>query len=140
MLRTLLLFLALLHLGPGLAFALLAFGCEGTTPALPGGVCGRGGLAAFAGLTVLAWLLLGLGLATLKTLRQARSTPPPGHGPRLLALLCLLLTAAVLAAAGTWLSGNPRWAWVLPAALALGWLVVANPQTCLMPDTGGDAR
>lgn len=139
MLRTLLLFLALMHLGPGLAFALLAFGCDSATPALAGGICGRAELAAFGWLTVLAWLLMGMGLATLKALRRARSAPPPGHGPRLLALLALLLTAALLAGAGTWLTGDPRWAWVLPAALALGWLVVANPQACLPPGAGRDA-
>ena len=48
MFRRLVVGLALLHLGPGAAFALLAFGCDGTAPALGGGVCGRSELAAFA--------------------------------------------------------------------------------------------
>ncbi len=45
MFRQLVVALALLHLGPGAAFALLAFGCDATPPALGGGMCERGALA-----------------------------------------------------------------------------------------------
>lgn len=61
MLRTLLGALALLHLGPGLAFAVLAFGCEGVVPAL-GDWCGRSQLASFALITLAVWLPGGLAL------------------------------------------------------------------------------
>jgi hypothetical protein len=135
MFRKLLLALALLHLGPGLAFALLAFGCDGTPPALTGGVCDGGGLGGFLWLTLLAWLLLGLGLAAWAALQRARNTPPPATAARLLALTGLLAEGALLAAAGHWLSGSTLWVLAVPALLAAGWLVLANPQACL-PDSG----
>jgi hypothetical protein len=131
MVRKLLLFLALLHLGPGVAFALLAFGCDGATPLLRGGVCGRGELAAFAWLTLLAWLLMGLGLASLHLLRKAQASPLPGTAARLAALGALLAEGALLAAAGVWLGGSQLWVLAVPAVLALGWLMLANPQACM---------
>jgi hypothetical protein len=57
MLRVLLYALAILHLGPGIAFAVLAFGC-GDTPWL-GAVCGRGEMPAFAWLTLGLWAVMG---------------------------------------------------------------------------------
>ena len=57
MLRTLTTGLAILHLGPGLAFAVLAFGCEDPEPLL-GAVCGRNQLATFAVITGVTWALL----------------------------------------------------------------------------------
>jgi len=136
MFRKLLVGLALLHLGPGAAFALLAFGCDGNAPALAGGICGKGVFAAFAGLTLLAWLVMGLGLAAVHLLHRACDAPPPGTAARLLALLALLAEGALVAAAGTWMGGSPLWALAIPAALAAGWLVLANPQACL-PGAGG---
>lgn len=130
MFRNLLLGLALLHLGPGAAFALLAFGCDGSVPALGGGVCSQSVFAAFVGLSLLAWLLLGGGLAALHLLRKAQAAPPPGTWPRLAALLALLAEGAVIAAAGLWLGGSQMWVLAVPAALALGWLALANPQAC----------
>lgn len=65
MLRTLLAALAILHLGPGIAFALIAFGCDGAAPAL-GSVCGQGGFASFAWITVAAWVVLGAAYALLR--------------------------------------------------------------------------
>lgn len=136
MFRKLVVGLALLHLGPGAAFALLAFGCDGGTPALGGGVCAEGVFAAFAWLTLLAWLVMGLGLAALHLLHKARAAPPPGTAARLAALLALLAEGALVAAAGVWLGGSPLWVLAVPAALAAGWLVLANPQACL-PGAGG---
>ncbi len=60
MLRALLYGLAILHLGPGIAFAALAFGCDPVHPML-GGVCSKGTLAAFVELTGVLWVLLVIG-------------------------------------------------------------------------------
>jgi hypothetical protein len=128
--RRLLVGLALLHLGPGAAFAVLAFGCDGTAPALASGVCGRSELAAFGWLTLLAWLVMGLGLAALHLLQKARAAPLPGTGARLAALLALLAEGALVAAAGVWLGGSQLWVLAVPAVLAAGWLMLANPQAC----------
>jgi hypothetical protein len=70
MLRILLYALTILHLGPGLAFAVLAFGCEGDAPWL-GSACGQSEIQSFVYLTLGLWLVMGL-LAFLK-LRTARS-------------------------------------------------------------------
>jgi hypothetical protein len=128
--RRLLVALALLHLGPGASFALLAFGCDGTAPALSSAVCAQGELVAFAWHTLLAWLVIGLGLAALHLLQKARAAPPPGTGPRLAALLALLALGALVAAAGVWLGGSQLWVLAVPAALTAGWLMLANPQAC----------
>jgi len=58
MLRILLYALAILHLGPGLAFAALAFGC-GDPPWL-GDLCGPSEIRSFLGLTLALWALMGL--------------------------------------------------------------------------------
>lgn len=61
--------LAILHLGPGIAFALLAFGCE-PGQAWLGRHCAIDGLRAFAELTLAGWLacllLWGAGWALLR--------------------------------------------------------------------------
>ena len=69
MLRALLYGLAILHLGPGMAFALLAFGCDPSQPLL-GAVCQRDMFGAFMGLTLIFWLALGVGAAALVALRR----------------------------------------------------------------------
>lgn len=50
MLRALIFGLTILHLGPGIAFALLAFGCEAPVPVL-GALCGRRAFSSFGLLT-----------------------------------------------------------------------------------------
>lgn len=60
MLRALVYGLAILHLGPGIAFAVLAFGCDPSQPLL-GALCERSGFGAFVQITAVAWLLLGAG-------------------------------------------------------------------------------
>ena len=62
MLRLLPYILALLHLGPGFAFMLLAFGCDPVTPAL-GSLCNGNQMTTFLQLTGAAWLVMGLLLA-----------------------------------------------------------------------------
>lgn len=57
MLRPLLIALALLHLGPGFAFLLLAFGCDGLDPGLGTTYCGRP-LASFAWTTLGLWVAM----------------------------------------------------------------------------------
>jgi hypothetical protein len=135
MMRMLLPGLALLHLGPGFAFALLAFGCDAAAPVLAAKVCGMSVFASFAGLTAGAWLILGGGLGALHLLRLARKAVPPRPALRLAALLALLAEGALVAVAGAWLVGGQAWALAVPAALALGWWVLANPQACL-PSAG----
>lgn len=71
MLRTLLYALAILHLGPGFAFAVVAFGCDGITPAL-GKMCGDNVFSSFGLITAAAWLTMILGLAVMRTVKRAR--------------------------------------------------------------------
>ena len=69
MLRVLIYGLAILHLGPGLAFAVLAFGCE---PSLQwmGPVCQTDTLRTFLVLTLAFWLMLTLGAAAQLALKH----------------------------------------------------------------------
>lgn len=57
MLRILVTALALLHLGPGIAFALLAFGCD-EGHAWLGAICAGSQLRNFALLTLGAWAVM----------------------------------------------------------------------------------
>ena len=57
MLRALVYGLAILHLGPGIAFAVLAFGCDPVQPLL-GAFCQKDALRTFLGLTVALWAAL----------------------------------------------------------------------------------
>lgn len=129
MLRALLYGLTILHLGPGIAFALLAFGCEGPSPA-PGTACGGSVYASFAGLTATAWLILSLGLAATQLVRHARTAMPPTVGSRVKALLALVATGTLMGGAWVWLTGSSHGFLAIPVALAAGWLLLANPQTC----------
>lgn len=54
MLRGLIYGLSILHLGPGFAFAVVAFGCDGMTPVLES-ICQQDTFAAFIKLTLAAW-------------------------------------------------------------------------------------
>jgi hypothetical protein len=69
MLRALLYGLAILHLGPGLAFAVLAFGCDPTQPLL-GALCRKDSIGAFIGLTLVLWLVLGAGAVASVAMRR----------------------------------------------------------------------
>ncbi len=71
--RTLIAAITILHLGPGLAFALLAFGCDTEAPLL-GSACGRGFIGSFGAITGLTWLVLAVGYAAWR--RRARPSPP----------------------------------------------------------------
>jgi hypothetical protein len=42
----------------------------------------------------------------------------------------LLAEGALVAAAGVWLGGSQLWVLAVPAVLAAGWLMLANPQAC----------
>lgn len=129
MLRALLYALTILHLGPGIAFAMLAFGCDG--PAAPlGEVCHMGVFASFASLTAWAWLILCSGLAAVLLVQRARRAAWPATGPRIAALLALLATGALIGAAGQWITHGPWGYLAVPAALAAGWLFLANPLAC----------
>ncbi len=129
MLRALLYGLTILHLGPGFAFALLAFGCDGATPYLAA-VCGKSVFSSFALLTAGGWLILSLGLAAVHLVRLARSSVPPSTSLRAWALLAVLAVGALLGASGAWLTGSQYWFLAIPASLATGWLFLANPLAC----------
>ena len=140
MLRALVYALTILHLGPGFAFALLAFGCEEPEPYLRF-VCGREALSSFGLLTVGAWIVLLVGLAAISFVQRARRTPPPNSGPRAIALVAVLSIGALAGAAGSWLTGSQHWFLAIPGALAVGWLFLANPLACSpkSPASGGTA-
>lgn len=61
MLRALIYGLTILHLGPGFAFAVVAFGCDDTFAALQN-ICQKDAFAAFVQLTLIAWAVLIVGL------------------------------------------------------------------------------
>jgi len=69
MLRALLYGLAVLHLGPGIAFAVMAFGCDPSQPIL-GVACQGNTLAVFVSLTLTLWLMLGAGAAVAIAIRR----------------------------------------------------------------------
>jgi len=73
MLRALLYGLAILHLGPGLAFAVLAFGCDPSLPWL-GPVCQNDTLRTFLVLTPVFWLMLSAGAVALLALKRRASS------------------------------------------------------------------
>lgn len=60
MFRTIVYALTLLHLGPGLAFAVLAFGCDPSAPLL-GDFCQRDSMGTFVAITLAVWVVGGLG-------------------------------------------------------------------------------
>lgn len=133
--------LVLLHLGPGLAFAGLAFGCEGVRPWL-GSHCEAGALRIFAVLTLLVWALLSAAALSFLSVRHALSGTPaggPSPGRRWLALCALSATGLLAGGAVRWLLGSDLGFLALPALLAAGWLALANPACCV-PDEGDAAR
>lgn len=52
---------------------------------------------------------------------------------RLIWFFVCLSAGAVAGMSGAWFTGNPYWYLAIPAALALGWLWVANPDECTPP-------
>jgi hypothetical protein len=139
MLRALVYGLTILHLGPGYAFALLAFGCEEPEPYLRL-ICGNDGLSSFGLLTVGAWVVLLVGLAAVSLVQRARRTSPPNIVPRVIALVAVLGTGALCGAAGSWLTGSQHWFLAIPGALTVGWLFLANPLACTpTPSASGGA-
>jgi len=66
------------------------------------------------------------------------AAPKPGHrsrtvGRRLSWLLLCLAAGSVVAALGLALQGSPAWWLAVPAAVAIGWLRVADPTECEPP-------
>lgn len=68
-------------------------------------------------------------------------TPPtPASGPRLstrkrvLLLLALAAAGWLVGTVGSALTGSAYWYGAIPAAVALGWLFVADPSRCDHPD------
>jgi hypothetical protein len=129
MLRALIYGLTLLHLGPGLAFALLAFGCDGQPPAI-GPVCSMGVFEGFAWLTLGAWVVLGAGALAIELVGKVRRAPTPVPALRLAAFAALLVFGTLLGASLQALGGSQLAYLAIPTSLAAGWLFVANPQDC----------
>lgn len=78
MLRILFHALAVLHLGPGIAFALLAFGCDDGAPALGAACSAASPMTFFIVVTLLSWAVLG-GISAL-ILRRAPAGAPGSTG------------------------------------------------------------
>jgi hypothetical protein len=129
MLRAFVYGLTLLHLGPGLAFALLAFGCDGSAGPL-GPVCGRPMLSSFALLTVGAWAVLGTALAAVLLVGRARTATVHRTRARLWALLAVLACGASIGAGAAWLTGTDHGVLAIPAALVVAWMFLADPSAC----------
>jgi len=72
MLRLLTQGLVILHLGPGIAFMVYAFGCDTFDPAL-GDFCTAHPIANFAGLTLALWLALTVAAWLLSRALAAKS-------------------------------------------------------------------
>ena len=129
MLRALIYAITLLHLGPGVAFALLAFGCDGDPPAI-GEVCRNGTFASFAALTAGGWIVMGTGFGAVYLVNKARSSATSSTA-RLWSLLAILSFGLLAGASGLALTGSQLWFLAIPACLAAGWLLLANPHACL---------
>ena len=129
MLRSLIYALTLLHLGPGLAFALLAFGCD-EPPLLIGSICSLGALRSFGWLTVGSWLILGVGALSVHLINRVRHSNRPEPRLRLFAFAALSCFGSLVGASAQALAGTQYFFLAIPGALALGWLFVANPSDC----------
>lgn len=71
-----------------------------------------------------------------ESLQQLRPQPV-SHVRRLLWLLACVAVGAGIGAAGAALTGETAWYLAIPAVVALGWLVLANPAEC---EPGGGVR
>lgn len=74
MIRILVYALAILHLGPGIAFAVLAFGCDSGLPSFDA-LCGKSQMQSFVIITGVLWVVLGLGAyVRVRWGRQGKTT------------------------------------------------------------------
>lgn len=60
-------------------------------------------------------------------------TQPRGHRERLVWLLACVFTGLGVAIIGNLLSESPAWYVAVPAAIAVGWLFLADPTECERP-------
>lgn len=65
-----------------------------------------------------------------KAWQVSASRSPRSTRNRLAWFLVCLAAGAAAGMAGAWFTGNPYWFIAIPAALAVGWLFVANPDEC----------
>ncbi len=70
MFRILISALTILHLGPGIAFAVLAFGCDPADP-VAGALCQKDTIGTFIGITLTVWVLCLLGWGVMRLVRGA---------------------------------------------------------------------
>ena len=57
----------------------------------------------------------------------------PNHVKRLAWLLACIFVGLIIAAIGNSLWENSAWALSIPAVIAVGWLILANPTECTPP-------
>jgi predicted cobalt transporter CbtA len=80
MLRILFHALAVLHLGPGIAFALLAFGCDDGAPALGAACSATSPMTFFIVTTLVGWVVLGAASAWFLRRSPASDDAGPAAG------------------------------------------------------------
>ncbi len=66
------------------------------------------------------------------------SRPRPSTRKRVLLLLGLAAVGWLVGAVGSALTANALWYGAIPAAVAVGWLFVADPSRCEGPDRRSD--
>ncbi len=66
---------------------------------------------------------------------MSASPRPRSLRNRLAWFVACLSAGAAAGMVGTWFTDNPYWFLAIPAALAVGWLFVANPDECSPPAT-----
>jgi len=69
----------------------------------------------------------------MNQLREPPRMVSPNHLKRLAWLVACIVVGLVVAVIGNAFSASPLWYASIPAAIAIGWLFVANPTTCEPP-------
>lgn len=62
---------------------------------------------------------------------RPRNPARPGVAARLALLSALLAGGLAVAGLGVWATDNPFWWLAVPAAVAIGWMFVADPTACV---------
>ena len=62
---------------------------------------------------------------------RSRNPDRPGIAARLALLSAMLASGLAVAGLGVWATDHPFWWLAVPAAVAIGWLFVADPTACV---------